>query len=125
MKYYSLKELQTNNFDDKEILDVFNNGNFVKSSIISMFRFINLDYSDKEILNIVSKQNWMNSICWTWKDHDNFIIEMAKVYKNIYQYNTITSFTMAQEFVCKFGFIVKDTKANENRHYKRLLKYKF
>ena len=80
MKYYSLKELQTNNFDDKEILDVFNNGNFVKSSIISMFRFINLDYSDKEILNIVSKQNWMNSICWTWKDHDNFIIEMAKVY---------------------------------------------
>ena len=125
MKYYSLKELQTNNFDDKEILDVFNNGNFVKSSIISMFRFINLDYSDKEILNIVSKQNWMNSICWTWKDHDNFIIEMAKVSKNIYQYNTITSFTMAQEFVCKFGFSVKDTKANENRHYKRLLKYKF
>lgn len=125
MKYYSLKELQTNNFDDKEILDVFNNGNFVKSSIISMFRFINLDYSDKEILNIVSKQNWMNSICWTWKDHDNFIIEMAKVYKNIYQYNIGTSFTMAQEFVCKFGFIVKDTKANENRHYKRLLKYKF
>lgn len=125
MKYYSLKELQTNNFDDKEILDVFNNGNFVKSSIISMFRFINLDYSDKEILNIVSKQNWMNSICWTWKDHDNFIIEMAKVYKNIYQYNIGTSFTMAQEFVCKFGFRVKDTKANENRHYKRLLKYKF
>lgn len=125
MKYYSLKELQTNNFDDKEILDVFNNGNFVKSSIISMFRFINLDYSDKEILNIVSKQNWMNSICWTWKDHDNFIVEMAKVYKNIYQYNIGTSFTMAQEFVCKFGFNVKDTKANENRHYKRLLKYKF
>lgn len=125
MKYYSLKELQTNNFDDKEILDVFNNGNFVKSSIISMFRFINLDYSDKEILNIVSKQNWMNGICWTWKDHDNFIVEMAKVYKNIYQYNIGTSFTMAQEFVCKFGFIVKDTKANENRHYKRLLKYKF
>ena len=125
MKYYSLKELQTNNFDDKEILDVFNNGNFVKSSIISMFRFINLDYSDKEILNIVSKQNWMNSICWTWKDHDNFIIEMAKVYKNIYQYNIDTSFTMAQEFVCNFGFSVKDTKANENRHYKRLLKYKF
>lgn len=125
MKYYSLKELQTNNFDDKEILDVFNNGNFVKSSIISMFRFINLDYSDKEILNIVSKHNWMNGICWTWKDHDNFIVEMAKVYKNIYQYNIGTSFTMAQEFVCKFGFIVKDTKANENRHYKRLLKYKF
>ena len=44
-----------------------------------------LDYSDKEILNIVSKQNWMNSICWTWKDHDNFIIEMAQLYKNIYQ----------------------------------------
>lgn len=125
MKYYSLKELQTNNFDDKEILDVFDNGNFIKSSIISMFRYINSGYTDKEILNIVSKQNWMNTICWTWKDHDDFIIEMAKVYKNVYQYNIVTSFTMAQEFVCKFGFVVKDTKSNENKHYKRLLKYKF
>lgn len=121
MKIYTLEELQNHCFDDKEIIDVFDKDNLLKSTIIAMFRFNKLNYSNEKILNTIKISGWMEKYHWTWRAHDKFIKELAKVYKNIYQYNNQVSVYMAQDFVYRFGFIVKDTKTNEDKHYNRLL----
>lgn len=123
MKIYTLAELQTHNFDDKEIIDVLNKNTLVKLCIIAMFRYVKSNLSDEKILQLITIDNWMNKKYWSWKEHDNFIKALALVYKNIYQYNNRDAIYLAQEFVFKYGFKIKDSKSNENKHFKHLLNY--
>lgn len=123
VKYYTLLELQTHSFDDKEINELLNNNNIVKHCILAMFRFVKSNYSDDKIFEFVKTDNWMNKKHWTWKEHDKFINALALVYKNIYQYGNQEATRMAQDFVYKYGFIVKDTLKNEDKHLKNICKY--
>lgn len=124
MDYYTLEELQTHEFDDKEINSLFEDSNFIKLCISNMFNYIGIHKSMDEICEIIKHDSWMKQFKWTWKEHDNFIIELSKVYKNIYQYSKQRSYWYAEQFVFKYGFNVKDNKKNESKHFKNLLKYK-
>lgn len=119
-KQYSLKELQTIQFDDKDIHDVIND--FKPLCIYCMFKFVKSKLSYKNIKAIVKQDKWMEHKFWNWEEHDTFIIELAKVYKNVYQYSTTKSLRCAQDFVFMYGFAVKDTKENEEKHLDNLLK---
>jgi len=119
-KQYSLKELQSIQFDDKDIHDVIND--FKLSCIYCMFKFVKSKLSYKNIKAIVKQDKWMEHKFWNWEEHDTFIIELAKVYKNVYQYSNTKSLRCAQDFVFMYGFAVKDTKENEEKHLDNLLK---
>lgn len=121
MKYYTLAELKTHSFDDKEINELLKNNNLVKHCILAMFRFVKSTYSDEQIFEFVKTDNWMMKKHWTWKEHDKFIQELSLVYKNIYQYGDAPAIRLAQDFVYKYGFHVKDTIKNENKHFKNLI----
>jgi hypothetical protein len=122
LKPFSLVELQTTQFDDKSIHDVFNNNMFKLSCIYGMFKFVKSRLSFEKIMEIIKNDNWMERKFWSWEEHDTFIIELAKVYKNIYQYNNTKSLRCAQDFVFLYGFAVKDTKENADKHLDNLLK---
>lgn len=117
---YSLKDLQTTSFDDKDIHDVINNFNTL--CVYHMFKFVKSRLSYPKIKEIIKQDNWMEHKFWNWEEHDKFIIELAKIYKNIYQYSNTKSIRCAQDFVFVYGFAVKDTKENENKHLDNLLK---
>lgn len=122
-KLYSLVELQTHSFDDKEIVNVLNKNHLIKLCVIAMFRYVKSTYTDEMIFNFIQQNNWMNKKYWSWAEHDNFIDELAKVFKNIYQYNNTESICMAQHFILMYGFRVRDNKKNENKHFKNLMKH--
>jgi hypothetical protein len=113
-KHYSLKDLQTIQFDDKKIHDVINNFNI--SCIYCMFKFVKSRLSFEKIKEIVKQDNWMEHKFWNWEEHDNFIIELSKVYKNVYQYSNAKSIRLAEDFVFIYGFTVKDTDENAEKH---------
>lgn len=121
IKPFSLVELQTTQFDDKTIHDVFNNNMFKLSCIYGMFKFVKSRLSFDKVKEIIKNDNWMNRKFWNWDEHDRFIIEIAKVYKNIYQYSNEKSIKCAQDFVFMYGFAVKDTIENEEKHLNNIL----
>ena len=123
IKFYTLNELKTHNFDDKEINELLNDNSLVKNCIIAMFRYVKSTYSNNKILDFIKTDGWMDKKHWTWKEHDMFICELALVYKNIYQYGNTEAIRLAQDFVYRFGFKVKDTVKNENKHFKTICKY--
>lgn len=122
---YTLVELQTHNFDDKEIISLFENQNLVKNCILVMFHFIGIEKTFNDVSELIKHDDWMNKFNWTWQEHDSFIKELCKVYKNIYQYSLEKSYWVAENFVYKYGFLVKDNKKNERKHFKNLLKCKY
>lgn len=123
IKFYTLNELKTHNFDDKEVNELLKNNNIVKHCIIAMFRYVKSTYSNDKILLFIKNDGWMNKKHWTWKEHDSFITELALVYKNIYQYGNTEAIRLAQDFVYRYGFKVKDTLKNESKHLKNICKY--
>lgn len=122
-KFYTLTELQNHNFDDKEINDLLNRNNLIKQCVLVMFRFVKSKYSNEKIIEFIQTDNWMLKKHWSWAEHDTFIKELAKVFKNVYQYNNTEAIRMAQDFVFKYGFKVKDTVRNESKHLKNICNY--
>lgn len=121
IKPFTLDELQNNNFDDKNIHEVLNNNMFKLSCVYAMFKFVKSKLSFQKVCSIIKEDGWMTRKFWSWEEHDKFIIELAKVYKNIYQYSNEKSLSHAQNFVFMYGFNVKDTKENEEKHLNNLL----
>ena len=120
---YTLKELQISPFDDKEINNVINV--FVFSCVYNMFKFVKSRCNEQKIRQIISNDGWMNNKTWTWDEHDRFIKELALCYKNVYQYSYDEAFRRAEDFVFLYGFRVKDTIENENKHINRIISLRY
>lgn len=120
---YTLQELQSSPFDDKEINNVINV--FVFSCVYNMFKFVKSKCTETKIRNIIKQDDWMNKKTWSWEEHDSFIKELALCYKNVYQYSYGDAFRRAEDFVFRFGFKVKDTQENENKHINRIIKLRY
>jgi hypothetical protein len=125
LKLFTLAELQENEFDDKTIHDVLNKNVFKLSCIYEMFKYTKSKLSFDKVKELIKNDNWMTRKTWNWEEHDKFIIELAKAYKNVFQYSKEKSIRMAQDFVFLYGFNVKDTKQNEEKHFKNLLEMSF
>ena len=125
IKPFTLKQLQTTEFDDKTINDVLYNNMFKLSCIYAMFKFIKSRLTFPKVYALIKEDNWMERKHWNWEEHDKFIIELAKVYKNVFQYSNEKSLRCAQDFVCIYGFSVKDNKQNEEKHLENLLNVSF
>ena len=125
IKPFTLKQLQTTEFDDKTINDVLYKNMFKISCIYAMFKFIKSRLTFPKVYALIKEDNWMERKHWNWEEHDKFIIELAKVYKNVFQYSNEKSLRCAQDFVCIYGFSVKDNKQNEEKHLENLLNVSF
>jgi hypothetical protein len=90
-----------------------------------MFKFVKSKCTETKIRNIIKQDNWMNKKTWSWEEHDSFIKELALCYKNVYQYSYGDAFRRAEDFVFRFGFKVKDTQENENKHINRIIKLRY
>lgn len=122
---FTLLELQTTEFDDKTINDVLNNDMFKLSCLYAMFKFVKSKQTFENVKQLIKQDNWFKRKFWSWEEHDKFIIELAKAYKNVFQYSKEKSIRCAQDFVCIYGFSIKDNKQNEEKHFANLLKLSF
>jgi hypothetical protein len=122
---FTLKQLQTTEFDDKTIHEVLNKNMFKLSCIYAMFKFVKSRLTFPKVCALIKEDNWMERKHWNWEEHDKFIIELAKAYKNVFQYSKEKSIRCAQDFVCIYGFSVKDNKQNEEKHLANLLNVSF
>ncbi len=122
IKMFNIEELQQSEFSDKDLTYILSDGVLSKLLIIAMFRYMKINTPSDDILELIKSDNWYEKYKWTWHKHDMFIKEVAKVYKNIYQYSNDMSIRLAEQFVFEFGFAVKDNKKNEEKHFNRILK---
>ena len=108
IKIFDLDYLQNEEFTEDDLYKLFETPSLNRSLIIGMFRFINDERTDEEILDLVkTKENWMNEILWTFSVKQNFRNILVNIVKNLYQYSSKTSENWADEWLLRYGFGVK------------------
>lgn len=108
IKIFDLDYLQNEEFTEDDLYKLFDTPSLNRSLIIGMFRFINDERMDEEILDLVkTKENWMNEILWTFSVKKKFRNILINVAKNLYQYSPKTSENWADEWLLRYGFAVK------------------
>lgn len=117
IKIFDLDYLQNEEFTEDDLYKLFETPSLNRSLIIGMFRFINDEHTDEEILDLVkTKENWMNEILWSFSVKQNFRNILTNIAKNLYQYSSKTSENWADEWLLRYGFGVKQ------KYHKKLKK---
>jgi len=105
---YSIDDLCQVSYDDIEIEDV--SKNLQNSLIINMFRHIDNNLSDNEILKLCKENsNWYNQFSWTSKQRNIYIQKIKEVLYNLYRFNNRKCDNSAYNWILKYGFKLKTT----------------
>ena len=113
MVIYSIYDLVSKPFDDEEIENV--NKYLIYSLVIGMFKQAKINLDDKEIISLIKKDNWFDKYNWTKKQRDSYKKKLDKVFYNLYRFGPIKCSNSSEEFLIKYGFMIKPTKKNGKR----------
>ena len=118
MTIYSIEDLCNQPYDDEQIDNVIKSLQY--SLIISMFKFMKIDMTNEEIIKFVKTDNWFDKYKWTQSQKTKFKDKMNKMFYNLYRFGPIKCENSSQEWLSKYGFLVKKTyyKNKHNKHNK-------
>ena len=115
-KIYNLQDLMYKDFDDEEI-DIVSKS-LIYSLIISMFRYIKNDMSDKEIIKLCKRDNWYQNYKWTLHQRNEFKEKLDKIFYNLYRFCPIKCSNSSEVFLIKYGLDIKPTQNKKIYHKK-------
>jgi hypothetical protein len=107
-KIYSIEDLINDDFDDEEI-DIVSKS-LIYSLIIGMFRHVKNNTEDKEIIKLIKMENWPDNYKWTEFQRNEYKKKLDKIFYNLYRFGPIKSSNTSNEFLMKYGFIVKPSQ---------------
>ena len=111
-KIYSIEDLINDDFDDEEI-DIVSKS-LIYSLIIGMFRHVKNNTEDKEIIKLVKTENWSDNYQWTEFQRNEYKKKLDKIFYNLYRFGPIKSSNTSNEFLMKYGFIVKPSQKKKH-----------
>ena len=115
MNIYPINDLINKNFDDEEIDLVLKSLQY--SLIIAMFKFMKIDKSQKEIIDLCKKDGWYDRWEWNENQKKQFQSKLSKTFYNLYRFGPVKCENSAVEWIIKYGFKVKVEKP-KNRYDK-------
>jgi hypothetical protein len=107
-KIYSIEDLINDDFDDEEI-DIVSKS-LIYSLIIGMFRYVKNNTEDKEIIKLIKTENWADNYKWTEFQRNEYKKKLDKIFYNLYRFGPIKSSNTSNEFLMKYGFIIKPSQ---------------
>lgn len=115
-KILSLDYLINSELTEDDLYILFEEKAFNKSLIIAMFKHIGCKkLSNKQILHICKHNDkWFNKYIWSKSERDSFLEKITLVYKNVYQFGNVKSRQLAEWWLIRYGFRVKDNFFFEN-----------
>jgi len=116
-KIYSVNDLINNDFDDEEI-DIVSKS-LIYSLIIGMFRHVKNNAEDKEIIKLIKTENWPDNYKWTEFQRNEYKKKLDKIFYNLYRFGPIKSSNTSNEFLMKYGFIVKPSQKKKTYNKKK------
>ena len=107
-KIYSMKYLKEKELTENDLYYLFDTPSLNYSLVVNMFKFAGKKMKPDDILNICkTNERWVYEYHWTKEQHDQWINEVADVYKNIYQYGPEEAEHGAQWWVFQYGMSVE------------------
>lgn len=116
-KIYSIDDLINEIFDDEEI-DVVSRS-LIYSLIIGMFRHIKNNTEDKEIIKLIKTENWSDNYQWTEFQRNEYKKKLDKIFYNLYRFGPVKCSNTSNEFLMKYGFIVKPSQKKKTYNKKK------
>lgn len=116
-KIYSIEDLINDDFDDEEI-DIVSKS-LIYSLIIGMFRHVKNNTEDKEIIKLIKTENWADNYKWTEFQRNEYKKKLDKIFYNLYRFGPIKSSNTSNEFLMKYGFIVKPSQKKKTYNKKK------
>lgn len=107
---FNLEYLMNSDLSEDDLNILLQEKYFNKALIIEMFRHAGYtNITDKQILNICTTSNkWFNKYVWSKHQRESFLNKVTLVYKNVYQYGNVKSRQMAEWWLIRYGFKVKN-----------------
>lgn len=116
-KIYSIEDLINDDFDDEEI-DIVSKS-LIYSLIIGMFRHVKNNTEDKEIIKLIKTENWPDNYKWTEFQRNEYKKKLDKIFYNLYRFGPIKSSNTSNEFLMKYGFIIKPSQKKKTYNKKK------
>lgn len=116
-KIYSVEDLINDDFDDEEI-DIVSKS-LIYSLIVGMFRHVKNNTEDKEIIKLIKTENWADNYKWTEFQRNEYKKKLDKIFYNLYRFGPIKSSNTSNEFLMKYGFIVKPSQKKKTYNKKK------
>jgi len=116
-KIYSIEDLINDDFDDEEI-DIVSKS-LIYSLIIGMFRHAKNNTEDKEIIKLIKTENWPDNYTWTEFQRNEYKKKLDKIFYNLYRFGPVKCSNTSNEFLMKYGFIVKPSQKKKTYNKKK------
>jgi len=116
-KIYSIEDLINDDFDDEEI-DIVSKS-LIYSLIIGMFRHVKNNTEDKEIIKLIKTENWPDNYTWTEFQRNEYKKKLDKIFYNLYRFGPVKCSNTSNEFLMKYGFIVKPSQKKKTYNKKK------
>ena len=107
-KIYTMKYLKEKELTENDLYYLFDTPSLNYSLVVNMFKFAGKKMKPDEIIELCkTNKRWMYENHWTKKQHDQWIDEVAAVYRNVYQDGLDDSRKSAEWWTFIYGMSVE------------------
>ena len=107
-KIYTMKYLKEKELTENDLYYLFDTPSLNYSLVVNMFKFAGKKMKPDEVIELCkTNQRWMYENHWTKKQHDQWIDEVAAVYRNVYQDGLDDSRKSAEWWTFIYGMSVE------------------